>query len=148
MWWYRDSKPASPGRGRRGGAAKLAAPEPAATCPGGLAGSVALALQGRPRDPDCWVVMALLVDSRIELDEGAVTDGMTWLQAERTIAAALPDDPPRLYNRFARDFGDGWTRREALTAEERSCLDRARAALAGAPGVKSVGPRTQPAATR
>jgi hypothetical protein len=112
-----------------------------------LAAAVALALAGRPRDPDAWLAMSLLVDSRIVLDDGSASDGMSWLDAERTLGAALAGDGPlRLYNRFAREFGDGYSAREDLPEEHRAAIRAMSAALARAPGVKSVGPRTPRAA--
>lgn len=155
MWWYRDSKrpaaagadPAAP-RATARPRASSAGPRPAADlivsaglAANGLAGAVAAALAGRPRDPDTLLVMSLLVDSRIELADGSTSDGATWFEAEKTISAAL-GEPVRLYNRFARDFGDGYSARPDLAADVRAALDELRAALRAAAGVTSVGPRT------
>lgn len=145
MWWYRDTKKSPAAKkpsGRRAPAPAPAAPRPVE--PGqGLTAAVAHVLAGRPRDPDAWLVMGLLVDSRIEIDGGAVSDGMTWHEAERTVAEALgPADPARLYNRFAREFGDGYTLREDLPEDRARALGALRDALASAPGVKTFALRT------
>ena len=139
MWWYRDPK--SPPV-----AVKPEAPErrPAADVGrADLSSVVAQVLAGGSRDPDAILVMSLLIDSRIELADGTVSDGMTWLDAERTIATALGGgEPVRLYNRFAKDFGEGFSTRKDVLAVYRDGLARLRAALKSAKGVKSVGPRT------
>lgn len=139
MWWYRDGKrPAAP--------AKADAPqqrpagEPRRT---DLSVVVAQVLHEGAKDPDAILLMSLLVDSRIEIADGASSDGMTWSDAERTIATAVGGgEPVRLYNRFAKDFGDGYSTRKDLPPGHRDVLARLRTALAAAPGVKSVAPRT------
>lgn len=147
MWWYRDTKtspaatkPSKP-KTRPGGAVAPADDGEAARP--GLGAVVRSVLDGRPKDPDAWLLMSLLVDSRIELDGGATSDGMSVLDAERTMAEAAPTgEPMRLYNRFVRDFGDGYSARADLPETHRDALVSMREKLSKSTGVKSVGPRT------
>jgi hypothetical protein len=138
MWWYRDPK--------RSPVATKPTPvrqRPAAPARADLAPHAAHVLEGRPKDPDAWLLMSLLVDSRIELTDGSVSDGMSWLDAERTLATAIgTGDPLRLYNRFSRDFGDGYTARTDLPKPHRDALAALRDALARSPGVVAVRPRS------
>ena len=57
----------------------------------------ALTRRGRPKDPDAWLVMSLLVDTRIEFEDGTVSEGMTWLDAERAIAQGFDRAPNAAY---------------------------------------------------
>jgi hypothetical protein len=99
MWWYRDTK-TSPAASKpaRSGSRAVAAPTADDSDSGaaadtnairsGLGSVVRAAFDGRSKDPDAWLLMSLLVDSRIELDGGATTDGMSVLEAERAMADA------------------------------------------------------------
>lgn len=154
MWWYRDTK-TSPAASKpaRSGSRAVAAPtaddsdsgaaaETNAVRPG-LGSVVRAAFDGRSKDPDAWLLMSLLVDSRIELDGGATTDGMSVLEAERAMADAdRGGEPMRLYNRFMRDFGDGYSARADLPEAHRDALVSMREKLSKSPGVKAFGPRT------
>ncbi len=141
MWFYRDSK-RSPAA-----APKLVLPKPAATGPqADLRPAVRAILAGRAKDPDPWLLMALLVDSRVEMDDGSKLDGLSWLDAERLLAEANTDangtaEPLRLYNRFSREFGDGYTLKSDLPETHTTALREILAALKASPGVKSVDPR-------
>jgi hypothetical protein len=147
VWWYRDPKrsPAAPARPATaptpsaGAARAPAVPAPRAD----LAQAVAHAFTGRSKDPDAWLLMSLLVDSRVEMTDGAVSDGMTWLDAERLLAVALGNGQPlRLYNRFAREFGDGYSLRDDVPKDHQKRMNRLREAIATAPGVRGVVPRS------
>lgn len=146
MWWYRDQN-RSPAA-RPAPRPKPRAPEPALDAGPAVSATAARVLRGRGRDPDAWLLMSLFVDSRIEFDDGSVSDGMTWLDAERAIGASLAAEGPlRLYNRFAKEFGDGYSRRDDVPASHRDALGVLRAELSGAPGVVEVRPRTPRAVT-
>ncbi|MCE9636294.1 MAG: hypothetical protein K8T90_11380 [Planctomycetes bacterium] len=146
MWWYRDTKtsPAAtkPAKSRsRPDAAPPVGDVEAGR--GGLGSVVRAAFDGRAKDPDAWLLMSLLVDSRLELDGGATYDGMSVLEAERAMGeAAQGGEPMRLYNRFVRDFGDGYSARTDLPEEHRNALISMREKLSKSSGVKAFGPRT------
>src|SRR5262245_29508115 len=129
VWWYRDPKrspaaPARPATALSPAAAALRVPAAAAP-PADLAQAVAHAFAGRSKDPDAWLLMSLLVDSRVEMADGSVSDGMTWLDAERLLAVALGNGQPlRLYNRFAREFGDGYSLRNDVPKDHQKRMNR------------------------
>jgi hypothetical protein len=121
MWWYRDRKDDE--------GAEAATPETR------LARALAPAARGRPADPDLLMLMAVLVDGRVEMADGTVFDGMSWAEAEKVAAAAAGGGPHRLYNVFARDYGDGVTARADLTPEQSAAQTAARKALDDSPDV-------------
>jgi hypothetical protein len=125
MWWYKDRKD-------KPDEADEAAPLPSA---GRLAKTLSAALANRPADPDLLMAMAFLVDSRITFADGEVLDGMTWADAEKVVEDAAGKGALRLYNAFAKDYGDGVTTRPDLTPEQTAALDRVRAAIAAAEGI-------------
>lgn len=137
MWFYREAK-RSPSA-----APKVVVPKPAAK-PGqaDLRPAARALLAGRPKDPDAWLLMALLVDSKVEMADGTGTGGLSWLDAERVLAEANgSDEPLRLYNRFSREFGDGYTAKKDIPESHAKTLREMLAALQAFPGVKSVTPR-------
>ena len=90
-----------------------------------------------------WLIaMAILVDSRIELANGEVQDGLSWGHSEALLQSVSEGEPPRLYNGFSRDYGDGYTARDDLPEDHARILDEVREALKSAEGVVSLGPKT------
>ena len=127
MWWYRDqSKPSQPE------AEEGPAPAP-------LMRALKEALKGRSARPGPLLAMSLLIDSRIELEDGTVVEGPSWFDAERCIEAALGASRPlRLYNEFSKDYGDGYSTRDDLSADHERRLGELKDALLADPGVKSI----------
>ena len=133
MWWYRHRGAEGEADGNDGQAAGADA----------LEAALAASLADRPLDPDVLLAMCLLVDSRIELESGAVLDGATPGEAEKMLGGALGDGQPlRLYNRFIGDYGEGYSRREDAPEEHRKTLDEIRGALTAADGISAVEPRS------
>lgn len=129
MWWYRDKdKKAAQSKGT---AEAVQAPRDP------LVAALRTALGSRPQVPDYLLAMSLVVDSRIELADGTVREGTSWGEAEKLLQAA-GDGSVRIYNQFARDFGDGYSRQADLPAPHRETLDALRASLRAAPGIARV----------
>lgn len=167
MWWYRN-KDKQPGAGAPTGA-PTGAPAPdvprapsgsdriAVTlspskgkgrAPGGGGVGPAKAdlrpvlrpiLAARQKDPDYYLVLSLVVDSRIEMEDGSVHDGISWLDGERLLGECAPTpDPLRLYNRFSREFGDGYSQKTDIPEEHGRILEEIRQAILASPGVRGA----------
>ena len=142
MWYYNQTKPAQSAAPKPASRESLAKPGRPEVNPA-LAAALGGILASRPVDPDAYLLMAILVDSEIKFADGKTVGGLSWSEAERILAANAPSgDPLRLYNRFAREFGDGYTQRDELTADERRALTEIATALVNANGITSVESRT------
>jgi hypothetical protein len=145
MWFYREAKRAP---GAAPATALPAAPSPSQTRRADLRPAARTILRSRPRDPDAWLLMALLVDCRFEMEDGTHAEKLSWLDAERLLAEANESaEPLRLYNRFSREFGDGYATKAGIPESHATALREILAALRAFPGVKSVTPRETPASS-
>ena len=134
MWWYRDREK-KPGPGTAEGAATQAPSEELAV----PARILAEALPADPTALDGLCAMSVLVDRRLVLGDGTEHGPHTWQDAERHVTSALPPGTaPRLYNEFARGFGDGCSLRDDLPEDEAAAMRAVLEAIASHPDVASI----------
>lgn len=166
MWWYRKKEPQSgapvetgaapaarnvvtlPPSAKAGGPAAATATKGGRKAPAGparadLTGVIRPLLASRRKDPDYFLLLSLLVDSRIEMEDGSVHDGISWLDGERLLGECAPTaDPLRLYNRFSREFGDGYSQKSEIPEEHARILEELRQAILASPGVRGAESRS------
>ena len=130
MWWYRDQNKTNDGEdsGSESDGDALTA---------SLKGALTDGSHKR-----ILLAMALLVDSRILLENGNVLDGPAWADAERILQTVLENSRLRLYNDFAKHLGDGYTERDDLPRDEAKILAQLRDAIGTHSGIAALLPRT------
>ena len=136
MWWYRDREADGEARPDEGTARADALVAPLGGC----------ALGENPLRAAC-VAMAVLVDHEVSWTDDAAVLRLSWQDAEALVQRAFEaHDLSRLYNDFARDFGDGYTDRSDLPDDDRSLVDAVLGALRATEGVDEVRRRPPPTA--
>jgi hypothetical protein len=128
MWWYRDRKDQPEGDD----------PSLSKDPKDRLAAALSPLLRGLPPEPDLLLAMALLVDTRITLTGGDEVGELSWAEAETLISAACGASR-RLYNAFARDFGEPEARGTGIAPHLRKRFDELRAAFVQCDGIASLG---------
>lgn len=128
MWWYRDRKDQAEGDDASS----------AKTPTDRLAAALSPVVRDLQAEPDLLLVMVLLVEKRVTLDGGDQIGELTWAEAETLLSAAC-GAPRRLYNAFARDFGEADARGAGMAPGLRERYDELRTAIAAAPGISAVG---------